>query len=95
MRTKLLSLHMVLIILRSHMDIFNSPSARVYSNSTHDAQSFIDMTSQYLCLTLSRNMTSPVPQVFELSIEIFWRMIEGLRTKLKVRPTRLVDTVQY
>ncbi|KAI0032389.1 hypothetical protein K488DRAFT_78525 [Vararia minispora EC-137] len=83
MRTKLLSLHMVLLILHAHMDVFKAPTATVYSASSHDAQSFIDATSQYLCLTLSRNMTSPVPQVFELSVEIFWRMIEGLRGKLK------------
>ena len=46
---------------------------------------FVQAINQYLCLCLSRNAVSPVPQVFELSVEIFWRVILGLRTKLKVR----------
>ena len=83
MRSKLLSLHMVLIILSSHMDIFASPTSIIYSASSHEAGSFVQMANQYLCLCLSRNAVSPVPQVFEISVEIFWRTLSGLRTKLK------------
>ncbi|KAI0248451.1 hypothetical protein BJV78DRAFT_1235950 [Lactifluus subvellereus] len=83
MRSKLLSLHMVLIILSSHMDIFASPTSIIYSSSTHEATSLIQMSNQYLCLCLSRNAVSPVPQVFEISVEIFWRALSGLRAKLK------------
>jgi brefeldin A-inhibited guanine nucleotide-exchange protein len=83
MRSKLLSLHMVLIILSSHMDIVASPTSIIYSSSSHEANSFIQMADQYLCLCLSRNAVSPVPQVFEISVEIFWRTLSGLRTKLK------------
>ncbi|KAF8265707.1 hypothetical protein EI94DRAFT_1734979 [Lactarius quietus] len=83
MRSKLLSLHMVLIILSSHMDIFVSPTSMIYSSSSHETTSFIQMANQYLCLCLSRNAVSPVPQVFEISVEIFWRTLSGLRTKLK------------
>ncbi|KAH9853654.1 hypothetical protein C2E23DRAFT_822161 [Lenzites betulinus] len=83
MRSKLLSLHLVLMILNSHMPIFVSPSAIIYSSSTNEATPFIQAASQYLCLSLSRNAVSPVPQVFETSVEIFWRVISGLRTKLK------------
>ncbi|KAI0040939.1 hypothetical protein FA95DRAFT_1683526 [Auriscalpium vulgare] len=83
MRSKLLSLHMILIILNSHMDVFVSPSSIIYSNSTNEATPFIQMANQYLCLSLSRNAVSPVPQVFEISVEIFWRMLSGLRSKLK------------
>lgn len=83
MRSKLLSLHMVLIILSSHMDIVASPTSIIYSSSSHEASSFIQMSDQYLCLCLSRNAVSPVPQVFEISVEIFWRTLSGLRTKLK------------
>ena len=83
MRSKLLSLHMVLIVLSSHMDIIASPTSIIYSSSVHEASSFIQMANQYLCLCLSRNAVSPVPQVFEISVEIFWRTLSGLRTKLK------------
>ncbi|KAI0650276.1 hypothetical protein C8Q79DRAFT_942938 [Trametes meyenii] len=83
MRSKLLSLHLVLMILNSHMPIFVSPSAIIYSSSSNDATPFIQAANQYLCLALSRNAVSPVPQVFEISVEIFWRVISGLRTKLK------------
>ncbi|KAI9450999.1 Sec7-domain-containing protein [Lactarius psammicola] len=83
MRSKLLSLHMVLIILSSHMDIFVSPTSMIYSSSSREATSFVQMANQYLCLCLSRNAVSPVPQVFEISVEIFWRTLSGLRAKLK------------
>lgn len=85
MRSKLLSLHLVLMILNSHMPIFVSPSAIIYSSSSNEATPFIQAANQYLCLCLSRNAVSPVPQVFEISVEIFWRVISGLRMKLKVR----------
>lgn len=84
MRSKLLSLHLVLTILNTHMAIFVSPSAIIYSSSSREATSFVQAVNQYLCLCLSRNAVSPVPQVFEISVEIFWRVISGLRTKLKV-----------
>ncbi|CAL1701031.1 unnamed protein product [Somion occarium] len=83
MRSKLLSLHLVLTILNNHMPIFVSPSAIIYSSSNHEATTFVQAVNQYLCLCLSRNAVSPVPQVFEISVEIFWRVISGMRTKLK------------
>ncbi|KAF8591584.1 Sec7-domain-containing protein [Ramaria rubella] len=83
MRSKLLSLHLVLTILNSHMNIFVEPSSIIYSSSSNESTPFIQATKQYLCLSVSRNAVSLVPQVFELSVEIFWRVLSGLRTKLK------------
>ncbi|KAI0796813.1 hypothetical protein C8Q75DRAFT_710714 [Abortiporus biennis] len=83
MRSKLLSLHLVLTVLNNHMPLFVSPSAVIYSSSSHDATTFVQAVNQYLCLSLSRNAVSPVPQVFEISVEIFWRVMSGMRTKLK------------
>lgn len=85
MRSKLLSLHLVLTILNNHMPIFVSPLAIIYSSSSHDATTFVQAVNQYLCLCLSRNAVSPVPQVFEISVEIFWQVLSGMRTKLKVQ----------
>jgi len=84
MRSKLLSLHLVLTVLNSHMPLFVDPSAIIYSSSSNEATTFVQAINQYLCLSLSRNAVSPVPQVFEISVEIFWRVISGMRTKLKV-----------
>ncbi|KAG9219328.1 hypothetical protein CCMSSC00406_0001738 [Pleurotus cornucopiae] len=83
MRSKLLSLHLVLTVLDSHMALFVDPSAMIYSSSHHEATTFIQAVNQYLCLCLSRNAVSSVPQVFEVSVEIFWRVLSGMRTKLK------------
>ncbi|KAG1754001.1 Sec7-domain-containing protein [Suillus paluster] len=83
MRSKLLSLHLVLTILNSHMTLFVDPKAIIYSASTNEATTFVQAVNQYLCLSLSRNAVSPVSQVFEVSVEIFWRVLSGMRTKLK------------
>jgi brefeldin A-inhibited guanine nucleotide-exchange protein len=65
------------------MDIVASLTSFVYSYSSREASSFIQMVNQNLCLCLSRNAVSPVLQVFEISVEIFWRTLSGLRAKLK------------
>ncbi|KAG6896931.1 hypothetical protein C0992_005196 [Termitomyces sp. T32_za158] len=83
MRSKLLSLHLVLTVLNSHMALFVDPGAVIYSSSSNEATSFVQAITQYLCLSLSRNAVSPVPQVFDVSVEIFWRVLSGMRTKLK------------
>ncbi|KAG6332941.1 hypothetical protein ID866_6147 [Astraeus odoratus] len=83
MRSKLLSLHLVLTVLNSHMPMIVDPEAIIYSTSSHEATTFVQAINQYLCLCLSRNAVSPVLQVFEVSVEIFWRVLSGMRTKLK------------
>lgn len=90
MRSKLLSLHLVLTVLNSHMPLFVDPSAIIYSSSSNEATSFVQAINQYLCLCLSRNAVSPVPQVFEISVEIFWRVLAGMRTKLKVSSSSVI-----
>jgi brefeldin A-inhibited guanine nucleotide-exchange protein len=84
MRSKLLSLHLVLTVLNSHMALFVDPSAIIYSSTSNEGTPFLHAINQYLCLCLSRNAVSPVSQVFEISVEIFWRVLSGMRTKLKV-----------
>jgi brefeldin A-inhibited guanine nucleotide-exchange protein len=89
MRSKSLSLQLVLTVLNSHMNLFVDPAAIIYSSTTNEATTFVQAVNQYLCLCLSRNAVSPVPQVFEVSVEIFWRVLSGMRTKLKVLPFHL------
>ncbi|KAL7423231.1 guanine nucleotide exchange protein for ADP-robosylation factor [Cryptotrichosporon argae] len=83
MRSKLLSLHLVLTILKSHVDLFNNPAVVIPSNSSLEMTPFLQATKQYLCFSLSRNAVSPVTQVFELCTEIFWCVIKSLRAQLK------------
>ncbi|KAI8920934.1 hypothetical protein DFJ77DRAFT_506560 [Powellomyces hirtus] len=88
MRSKLLSLHLVFTILSSHMYIFFTPSPVLFSPGTAtktdpNAVLFIHAVKQYLCLSLSRNAVSVVPQVFDISLEIFGKVLIGLRVVLK------------
>lgn len=83
MRSKLLSLHLILNILNNHLTMFLHPAVVIHSASSADRTHFVQAVKQYLCLALSRNAVSPVAHVFELSCEIFWRVLSGMRTKLK------------
>lgn len=83
MRSKLLSLHLILTIIQSHMAIFTDPSVIIHSTTTGEQTQFVQAVKQYLCLSLSRNAVSSVNQVFEVSCEIFWLILDGMRTKLK------------
>lgn len=95
MRSKLLSLHLVLSALDGHVSLFVDPSSLVHSNSSGDSQTLLEASKQYLLLSLSRNAVSSVHQVFEISVEIFWRILGGLRTKLKVRSFSVVSPLVY
>lgn len=83
MRSKLLSLHLILSILNHHLHMFVDPAIVIHSTTSRERTPFIQAIKQYLCLALSRNAVSPVIQVFELSCEIFWRILSGMRSKLK------------
>lgn len=82
-RSKLLSLHMISTILNRHITVFTSPKAVIRSSPSSPGIQFMQATKQYLCYALSRNAVSHIPQVFEVSCEIFWRMMSSLRTHLK------------
>lgn len=82
-RSKLLSLHLVLSILNNHITLFVNPAVVIRSSASRERTPFIQAVKQYLCLALSRNAVSPVSQVFELSCEIFWRVISAMRARLK------------
>ncbi|GMK57374.1 hypothetical protein CspeluHIS016_0402080 [Cutaneotrichosporon spelunceum] len=83
MRSKLLSLHLILTILKSHSDLFTNPTITIPSSSTTEHTPFLQATKQYLCQSLSRNAVSPVTHVFELSTEIFWCVLKDMRAPLK------------
>jgi brefeldin A-inhibited guanine nucleotide-exchange protein len=83
MRSKLLSLHMIHIILHNNVAVFISPYATIRSSSGDEPTTFIQAIKQNLCLSLSRNGASSVKNVFEISCDIFWLMLKYLRVMLK------------
>ena len=83
MRSKLLSLHLILTVLNNHMPLFTDPHVAIISSTSRERTPFLMAVKQYLCLALSRNAVSPVIQVFELSCEVFSRMLSGMRQRLK------------
>jgi brefeldin A-inhibited guanine nucleotide-exchange protein len=84
MRSKLLSLHLIRTLLDNNMFVFTSPLVTIRSSSNNEPTTFIQAVKQYLCLSLSRNGTSSVNRVFEVSCEIFWLMLKNMRVMLKV-----------
>ena len=82
MRSKLLSLHLIHTILVSHPSTFQISSTVLFTSSTSQPL-FIHAIKQYLCLSLSRNAASVVPQVFDTAMEIFNKILTQLRTHLK------------
>ncbi|KAJ3387493.1 guanine nucleotide exchange protein for ADP-robosylation factor [Entophlyctis sp. JEL0112] len=98
MRSKLLSLHLIHTIACSHMHLFflNTPvlfiggsgepmtsSSESHAVDINTATLFIHAIKPYLCVSITRNAVSVVPQVFDVSMEIFGRIIRHLRVFLK------------
>lgn len=73
LRSKILSLHLLLSILQSAGPVFRSNAM------------FIAAIKQYLCVALSKNGVSPVPEVFELSLSIFLALLDKFKTHLKMQ----------
>lgn len=71
LRSKVLSLHLLLSILQNAGPVFRSN------------EMFIMAIKQYLCVALSQNGVSPVKDVFELSLSIFVALLSNFKTHLK------------
>ncbi|RPB21977.1 hypothetical protein L211DRAFT_886029 [Terfezia boudieri ATCC MYA-4762] len=83
MRSKLLSLHLIHTILKSHMTVFTNPLVTIRSSSKNEPTRFIHAVKQYLCLSLSRNAASAAGLVFEVCCEIFWLVLREMRVMMK------------
>lgn len=71
LRSKVLSLHLLLSILQNAGPVFRSN------------EMFIMAIKQYLCVALSKNGVSSVPEVFELSLSIFVALLSNFKIHLK------------
>jgi brefeldin A-inhibited guanine nucleotide-exchange protein len=83
MRSKLISLHIIYTILANHTEVFLSPYSTIRSSINDEPTPFVHAIKQYLCLSLSRNGSSSVKPVFEVTCSIFWLMVKLLRVMLK------------
>ncbi|KAK0550673.1 guanine nucleotide exchange protein for ADP-robosylation factor [Tilletia horrida] len=93
MRSKLLSLQLILAIVKSHMSMFTDLNVLIHSASTGEDTPFIHAIKQYLCLSLSRNAVSSVNPVFEISCELFWQVLSGMRSRLKKEIEVLINEI--
>lgn len=73
LRSKILSLQLLLSILQNAGPVF------------HSNEMFINAIKQYLCVALSKNGVSSVPEVFELSLHIFLALLQNFKTHLKMQ----------
>ncbi|CBY35510.1 unnamed protein product [Oikopleura dioica] len=73
LRSKVLSLQLILSVLQNAGPEFRR-------NAT-----FSNAIKQYLCVALSKNGVSTVPEVFELSLAIFLSLLSGFKTHLKAQ----------
>lgn len=73
LRSKILSLQLLLSILQNAGPVFRTN------------EMFINAIKQYLCVALSKNGVSSVPEVFELSLSIFLTLLSSFKTHLKMQ----------
>ncbi|XP_030068916.1 brefeldin A-inhibited guanine nucleotide-exchange protein 2 isoform X1 [Microcaecilia unicolor] len=73
LRSKVVSLQLLLSVLQNAGPVFR----------THEM--FINAIKQYLCVALSKNGVSSVPDVFELSLAIFLTLLSNFKVHLKMQ----------
>uniref|UniRef100_A0A8D0HQT5 ARF guanine nucleotide exchange factor 2 n=1 Tax=Sphenodon punctatus TaxID=8508 RepID=A0A8D0HQT5_SPHPU len=73
LRSNIVSLQLLLSVLQNAGPVFR----------THEM--FINAIKQYLCVALSKNGVSSVPDVFELSLAIFLTLLSNFKTHLKMQ----------
>ncbi|XP_071965840.1 brefeldin A-inhibited guanine nucleotide-exchange protein 1-like [Antedon mediterranea] len=73
LRSKVLSLQLLLSVLQNAGPVFRTN------------EMFITAIKQYLCVALSKNGVSSVPEVFELSLAIFLVLLSNFKTHLKMQ----------
>uniref|UniRef100_A0A8C1FNN8 ADP-ribosylation factor guanine nucleotide-exchange factor 2 (brefeldin A-inhibited) n=2 Tax=Cyprinus carpio TaxID=7962 RepID=A0A8C1FNN8_CYPCA len=73
LRSKVVSLQLLLSVLQGAGPVFR----------THEM--FVNAIKQYLCVALSKNGVSSVPEVFELSLAIFLILLSHFKVHLKMQ----------
>jgi len=88
MRSKLLSIHLIYTIISSHRHVLFVPAPILFHPDLlplpYNQILFIQAIKQYICLSLTRNVASPVPQVFDITLKIFVELVLHTRKLMKV-----------
>ena len=92
MRSKLISLHLIHMVLNNNALVFTSPLCTITNSKSNEPTPFLQAIKFYLCLSITRNGASSVDRVFEVCCEIFWLMLKFMRAPFKVRAIRLYTT---
>lgn len=81
-------MHLLINTLKSHSFIFSCAAPILFSPDLkikdHDDVLFLYSVRQYICLTFTRNITSVVPLVFDLAMDLFGQILLLLRPLMKV-----------
>ncbi|KAI9292157.1 Sec7-domain-containing protein [Neoconidiobolus thromboides FSU 785] len=89
LRSKLLSLYLILVILHEYSDVFLKATVFFLNPGNSDTprkireEIFLKAVKPYFCLCLSRNLVSDLPKVYELTMAIFELVITKLRKHMK------------
>jgi brefeldin A-inhibited guanine nucleotide-exchange protein len=88
-RSKLLALHLLSSVVKSHPQLFFMPAKSLWPlvkepSGIPESFRFIDSVKEFLILSLTRNATSIILPVFEISMELFGLIWKNLRSLLKV-----------
>lgn len=94
-RQKLLTLHLIHTILKDNIDIFISRDVVLLSSKSEKHTRLVDAIRPSLLQALSRNASSSLAPVFELSIEIFWLLVANLRSDFKKEISIFFETIYF
>lgn len=94
-RVKLLSLHIIHLILRNYMDVFVNKECLIFNKNSDESTFLVDGIRKYLCLAISRNATSQLAPVYEITLEIYWLMIKNLRSEFKYEIPVFLDEIYF
>ena len=95
MRSKLISLYIVYFTVRNNLHLFTSSHCTISSRRGTAKTSFVDAIKKHICLVLSRNSSSQVGPVYELTLEIFWLITSRLRSQFKYEIPVFFDEVYF
>ncbi|KAK3688643.1 hypothetical protein B0T22DRAFT_160257 [Podospora appendiculata] len=83
MRSKLISLHLIHMLLNNNITVFTSPLCTITNSKSNEPTNFLQAIKYYLCLSITRNGASSVDRVFDICCEIFWLMLKYMRAPFK------------
>lgn len=94
-RVKLLSLHIIRSILKNYMDVFVNKEYLIFNKNSDETTILVDGIRKYLCLAISRNATSQLSPVYQITLEIYWLLVKNLRSEFKYEIPIFMDEIYF